>query len=34
LAWVKIIANGQTREYPLRGDPYMPEKALSEACFF
>ena len=34
LAWVEIITNGQTREYPLRGDPYKPEKALSEACFF
>tara|TARA_Y100001968_G_C19425622_1_gene754178 strand:- start:1245 stop:2234 length:990 start_codon:yes stop_codon:yes gene_type:complete len=34
VAWIKASSNEQIRKYPLRADPYIPEKALSEACFF
>ncbi|SVD58804.1 uncharacterized protein METZ01_LOCUS411658, partial [marine metagenome] len=34
VAWVRTASNGQSREHPLRADPFKPAKALSEALFF
>lgn len=34
VAWAKTASNGQSREHPLRADPFKPAKALSEALFF